>query len=180
MSRPTMIAITGAAKDLTREEKWIIYNAVKDMVEHSGGAAQWLSGGARGVDVYAAEAAIRLDQEAQHHLYFPTWKPNPSAPPVPLERDRKAISHLTKLAAELGVYMKWHWADAGVGPKKNVGYLRRDDILAVNCTHMAAWPRTAEETQRSGTWATVRRGHRLERPTMIYPLDGSAPYRYKG
>lgn len=175
--RPTIIAITGSSGKLTQEQKWIVYHGVEEMVQASGGAAQWTSGGAHGVDLYAAEAAVRLDPGAEHHVYFPTWAPNPTAPPVSLKRDREGLRHLSTVAAQLGVYLKYHWCQPGVGPERGVGYLRRDDVLALNCTHMAAWPPTAHEAKRSGTWYTVRAAERLERPIKVFPLDGSPAYR---
>lgn len=173
MTRPTMIAVTGSSKPLGRDMKWIVYNAVEQVVQRSK-VHQWLTGAAPNVDVYAAECAIRLDADAQHHIYIPTWAPVYNAPPIPCKHDREAIKRLARLAAELGVYMKWHWAAAGVG-SEGTGLLRRNDILAVNCTHLLAFPEAPAEEQRSGTWATVRRARKLDRPIKVHPLDGSDP-----
>lgn len=167
-----MVAVTGASKQLSRDEKWVVYSAVEQVVETSGGAAQWLTGAAHGVDVYAAECAMRLDPEAQHHIYIPNWCPKYNAPPRPCRHDRDGIRHLSRYAAENGVWMKWHWATAG-HPDEAAGYRTRNGLLAVNCTHLLAFPRTPKEQRRSGTWHTVREGKRMERPIKLHPLDGS-------
>lgn len=52
------------------------------------------------------------------------------------------------------------------------GYLKRDDALAeYGVDGLIAFPLTATEVRRSGTWATIRRARNLGRDIYIFPLN---------
>jgi len=171
------ISVTGAAKKLSSVEREIVFDAVASI---KGSPAKFRNGCAPGVDVLFAEYAIERFGAAEHYFMIPQWAPKYNAPPQPCEkgRDRPAMSRCNKLAVELGVRVYWHWCDPGIG-KEATGLLRRDAILAVNCTHGLAFPRTSKEEKRSGTWYTIRQFRRLGRGIRIVPLDGSEPWTEK-
>ena len=50
-------------------------------------------------------------------------------------------------------------------------YMQRNDRLAQEGDVLIAYPPTAHEEVRSGTWATVRRFRALGKPVTIVPLD---------
>ena len=55
-------------------------------------------------------------------------------------------------------------------------YLVRDRLIAANCDHLVAAPRTMAEEVRSGTWYTVRYARRLRKPVTIIWPNGSVVY----
>ena len=103
------------------------------------------SGGARGVDTLAACFALELFPQAEHHLVVPDgydWNDDGL-----LQIDRwKSIIWVTG------------------------GYMKRNDALVRACDILLAFPKTAKEELRSGTWATVRRGRKAGRDVRIHPL----------
>lgn len=166
------ISFTGKSGKLSKDEKKIVAEHIGAI---KGTPRIFRNGCATGVDIYAAECAVRSFPDSKHLFMIPTWAPSASAPPQPCKRDRDGMSRLNKLAVELGVWCKWEWCSPGVGSEAK-GLLRRDDILAVNCSHLLAFPRTDREEKRSGTWATIRRARKLGRGIKVVPLDGSEPW----
>lgn len=164
----SLISFTGSSKRLSRTERGIVRSTVESL---AGPVEVFFSGAGRGVDIESAGSAIEVFPESKHVILIPTWAPTRTAPPRTCKHDRAGIAALSKLAAELGVFMEWRWCEPGIGDEAT-GLLRRDDFLAVNCTHMVGWPETLRELQRSGTWATIRRARRLNRQIKIVPLDG--------
>lgn len=169
------ISFTGASKKLTAAEREVVRMAVTSF---KGEPALFFSGAATGVDVWAAECAIRSFGDSKHVIYIPCWAAKPNAPPRRCQHDRQGINRLARLAAELGVHMKWEWCSPGYGSEA-AGLLRRDDILAAVCTHLVAFPPHNQEVRRSGTWATVRRARERGRAVLIKPLDGSPGFKEK-
>lgn len=168
------VSFTGTSKDkLSATKKDLIAHTIRDL---AGDPAAFYSGAAPGVDVWAAECAIRLWRGAEHHVLIPSWAETGQAPSHTLPHDAKALRRLSTIAAELGVYLRYQWVDPGVGSEA-AGYLDRDDALAQACTHMVAFPSTGREQQRSGTWATVRRARKLDRPVLVVPLNKDKPYK---
>lgn len=50
-------------------------------------------------------------------------------------------------------------------------YMRRNDVLVADPTdELIGFPPSEVEEQRSGTWATIRRAHKANRPVHLYPL----------
>jgi hypothetical protein len=50
------------------------------------------------------------------------------------------------------------------------GYMKRNDALIADASTLLAFPATATEQVRSGTWATVRRARKRGLDVRIYPL----------
>ena len=50
-------------------------------------------------------------------------------------------------------------------------YMERNDRLALEADRLVAYPLSAVEQLRSGTWATVRRFRKLGKPVEIRPID---------
>jgi hypothetical protein len=116
-------------------------------------------------------------QDALHTLLVPQWRAFAGAPPQPCQHDREGMRRVSKLGAELGVKVRYHWCHAATGAEAD-GYMTRNDQLALNCSHLIAFPAGPDEVQRSGVWATVRRAAQRQRPVKIVPLDGSDAYIY--
>lgn len=136
-------SVTGTTECRTDEHWDIIDNAIKCLTH----VHTFNTGGALGVDSVAARLAAKRHPQAFHVLYYPEtlfWN-------KPLLQES----------------FWWHtWAVAG-------SYMDRNDVLVLNCNILLAFPQTAAEVQRSGTWATVRRARKAKKPIWVYPLDGS-------
>lgn len=52
-------------------------------------------------------------------------------------------------------------------------YMDRNDALAERGDVLVAFPETAEEELRSGTWATIRRFRKAGKPVIIIALDNA-------
>lgn len=162
MSRDNAISFTGEARKLSQSELTLIERTVKSLKN----VKLFFSGGATGVDCYAGWMAVHHHPEAKHRVIIPQWKEGAC---------RYAIGGVARIAREAEL-IGADFDTIEVSPTAsthNDGYMIRNDMLAVNCTHMVAFPNTGDEEQRSGTWATVRRGRRMERPIRIVPLDGT-------
>lgn len=171
------LSFTGVGRELGRHERKIVGNSLKKVrraptLVHSG--AQ------KGVDVLAANYALQLWQKAKHVVLIPTFcdefREGKPRNVVRCKYDSVAVADLVELAEELGVDLVVKDAYPGIG-KPAAGYLRRDDMLAQNCTHMMAFPNTGTEQRRSGTWATVRRGVANRRRILVTPLNGESPFK---
>lgn len=60
-----------------------------------------------------------------------------------------------------------------IGPQlKTTGetMMARNDLIISNCDVLLAFPRTLHETVRSGTWATIRRARKADRPYRLTSL----------
>ena len=177
MTRLFSLSFTGVGRELGRKERKILGNALKKVrVE-----PRFVYSGAQvGVDVLAANYALQLWPEAKHIVLVPTFCTRyEHGKPVDqrvCKYDTKGVRDLQHLAAELDADIRVTFAQPGIG-KPAAGYLRRDDMLAQNCTHLMAFPNTGTEQQRSGTWATVRRGVAQMRPVLVTPLNGEEPYK---
>jgi hypothetical protein len=103
------------------------------------------TGGAYGIDTIAAIAAVHQWPEAHHRLIVPEgcdWNEQlPSILPGTV-----AVHRITG------------------------GYMKRNDVLIADATTLLAFPATATEQLRSGTWATIRRARQRELDVRIYPL----------
>jgi predicted Rossmann fold nucleotide-binding protein DprA/Smf involved in DNA uptake len=168
----TAISFTGCS-DLRNTERKVVRATIEGL---EGYPTLFFSGMAPGVDVYAAEVAMRCYPLAQHICLVPRWRETIYDPEHDCKHDRDAAVRLRKLAEKLDVeHLTIRNAQAGVGSEAT-GLLVRNDVLATACTHLVAFPRTGKEQQRSGTWSTVRRARRMGRPVLVRPLCGSAQY----
>lgn len=50
-------------------------------------------------------------------------------------------------------------------------YMARNQWMADNADELAAYPNTSQEQLRSGTWSTVRRFRKLDKPVYLFPTD---------
>lgn len=157
------VSFTGVSRKLTAKERQLVEKHVKALT----GVELFFSGAADGVDSWAAICAIKHHPGAKHVVLVPTWQ-------------RGTCKHNRKLPAMLKTLVKAYEDEPELTVKRcpptartpEGGLLRRDDMLAVNCTHGLAFPDRDAEVLRSGTWATIRRMRRLDRPVKLVPLDG--------
>jgi len=137
------LSITGSTH-LDAYGEMVVENALKSI---PGAPEEFTTGGANGVDVYAAEIGFQLY--------------------------RHATSIFRLCYPEGYYYNKAARRYANLIIPVPGGYLKRDDALVEYCTTLAAFPPSGEEYLRSGTWATVRRARKARRFIMVFPLDGS-------
>lgn len=105
-----------------------------------------VSGGAYGVDTLAAESA--RERGLRVILAVPAGK-----------------WHNERLSEDLGCRVE----------EVPGGYMARNDRLAELADVLYAFPPTAREELRSGTWATVRRFRRLGKTVHLTPFDTVLP-----
>lgn len=159
-----IVAITGTSSKLNEAQIEIITRTLAEIESEDIGA--WWTGAAKGVDAIAAGVLLRLYPEAKHRVLIPRWRGGVC------KHYKPGVVQMKRMAKEGGVDLKVVKAP-NTARSEAAGLLLRDDVLAVNCTHMVGFPSGAKEEQRSGTWATLRRAWRLNRPTLVVPLDGS-------
>lgn len=110
----------------------------------------YVSGGAYGVDSFAALIAYRKFPDAEHKIYYPDDEGN---------RYNKRLVQV-------------------LGRRPNVcirgikgGYMKRNDALVKAADILVAFPETSTEQLRSGTWATIRRARTSGVPVWLFPLN---------
>lgn len=142
-----MIAITGTRgrgrplPPLLGWEEAIVETVLAGLAEHS-----WLVvGGARGVDTVAA----RIGKQLGHRVYLvaPSAYYDPGA---------------HRYADDIEV------AQAGITPAES--YQIRNARMVELASSVIAFPKTAVEEIRSGTWMTVRMARKANKPVDIHPL----------
>lgn len=107
------------------------------------------TGGAYGVDTEVHNFATEMWPKAKLFLILPA---------VPFNEevlDTKGVIHL--------------WTSEGQTNSKS--YMIRNDALVALCDKLIAFPLTATEERRSGTWATVRRAKKANKPVTLFPLS---------
>ena len=62
---------------------------------------------------------------------------------------------------------------AGDESRKPLSYLDRNQAIANEIDMLVATPQESKEAMRSGTWATIRRARKQEKPVLIINPDGS-------
>jgi hypothetical protein len=127
------IAFTGPAKDLDGREERLIEETIIGLRSPD----SFVSGGARGVDVFSAKCAVRHFFDALHFVYIPMFRTAANAPPQPCRRDEAGLRELSSLAAEYGARLEYRWCRPGQ-PKESDGLLLRDDLMVGGCTHLVA------------------------------------------
>jgi predicted Rossmann fold nucleotide-binding protein DprA/Smf involved in DNA uptake len=109
---------------------------------------EFTTGGAFGVDTIAYFEAIGMYPDAKHRVCVPDGEPyNSVISGHALEYDHEVI------------YVPG-------------GYMKRNDELVAQCDVLLAFPRSAEEELRSGTWATIRRARKAGKEVRLFPLLG--------
>lgn len=172
------LSFTGVGRELGRHERKICGDALKKVksaptLVHSGAQV--------GIDVLSANYALQLWPDAIHVVLIPTFctkfHEGKAVGTTPCKYDHGGVLGLRELAKDLGADLRVKFSEPGIG-KPAAGYLRRDDLLAQNCSHMMAFPNTGTEQRRgSGTWATIRRGIAQFRPVLVTPLNGEEPFK---
>lgn len=140
----TKYSVTGTVDVDTDAERHVIWTTIRDLQY----VEHIVTGGAYGVDTHAAKFGKTFHVYAHHVLYYPAglWWNN-------------------TLLHEKWLFDETHPV---VG-----GYMTRNDMLVAACDTLLAFPKTAVEQVRSGTWATVRRARKAGKEIRIFPLDGS-------
>jgi hypothetical protein len=111
--------------------------------------SQFTSGGADGVDTTAALVAmLGFTARASHRVILPNGEYNPFW-------DSKAAALYFQIT-------KLHHGN----------YMTRNDALVEACDILIAFPAQHLQENRSGTWATIRRGWKAQKDVRIFPLNG--------
>lgn len=141
----TRYAFTGPARALSHAEQALIHRTLLELPD----PGAFITGGAEGVDMAVAYEAAVLYPNAEHLVI---------APDAP-----------------------WSgWAPSGAtlvqapsGRTTSEAYMKRNDALVAECDVLVAFPNRLVETNRSGTWATVRRARAAGKDVDVYPLSGA-------
>lgn len=125
----------------TREK---ILRVVMDLPPEYG--MEFTSGAAYGVDSLAYSVAYQFWPDAQHRVCVP-----------------EGLWHntlLVKIAEDRGHEVLYIPG----------GYMKRNDALISHCDVLLAFPESSTEVQRSGPWATIRRGRKANKDVRLFPL----------
>jgi predicted Rossmann fold nucleotide-binding protein DprA/Smf involved in DNA uptake len=144
--------VTGVSRELSADERRVIHNAIKAL--GMGYDDVFVSGGAFGVDTYAAIVALDVAPEATHHLCLPNGN-----------------VFNTSLEA---LWASMNAKNLIIEKADKPGYMARNDLLVKRigaAGMLLAFPERAAEARRSGTWSTVRRARKLGTQVVILPLD---------
>jgi predicted Rossmann fold nucleotide-binding protein DprA/Smf involved in DNA uptake len=117
----------------------------------------FVSGAAVGVDTICALQAIDTFQNARHLLVVPNYRHNHLLV--------QAVLRMTPPPVVDVEYMPG-MTDA----------MDRNDRMIFLGEALYAFPASAQEEQRSGTWATIRRARKKQIPIYYFPLNGKAPW----
>lgn len=170
-----IVSFTGVHEGVTEGGRITIREAVQGLKANP---CIFYSGCAHGADMIAAQAAVEYFPGSVHVLVVPQFKRSVADPVQQCRHDAAGVQSLVQLGHEQGTRVAVLASEAVVGTEAT-GFLRRNAMLALSCTHMLAFPRFASEEQRSGTWATVRRAQFNGVPVLVTPLDGSEPYQLR-
>ena len=154
-----IIAFTGpeeVVEDTLQEE--IIRQEVQNLFPL--GPTEFVSGAAYGVDTIAALAARDGYMDCTHRLVVPNGRHNEDlvakwekwADEDALRTDTDARIHLIQRMPT------------------GTDHLARNDEMIHLADILIAFPPTAKEERRSGTWATIRRARRKGIPIHFFPL----------
>lgn len=142
-------SFTGTARELSHDEQLyvsLVMGGLVDLTEAHTGAAF-------GIDTACAWAAVLFHPNAEHHVWVPgtAWHNED----VPL------------LFNGAGHHV--HIVPDACRPSRT--YMHRNDELVAHADCLVAFPETANEVQRSGTWATIRRARAAGIEVRLFPLD---------
>lgn len=143
------VAATGARGFRRGEEEYaagIISDAIGSLQVLP---TEFITGAAWGADTLACQAGLAYwGVQCKHRIVVP------DAP-----HNEALVKSVAKLKAVTVEYMP-----------KGTDYMARNDRLVELCQLLLAFPSTASEVQRSGTWATVRRARKRDIRVDIRPL----------
>lgn len=112
---------------------------------------EFTTGGAFGIDTIAFFEAMGNYPTAKHRVCVPDGEPY-----------NTIVSASAHDAAERGQNVEVIYVPGG--------YMKRNDALVAHCDVLLAFPPTAQEQLRSGTWATIRRARKAGKEVLMYPL----------
>lgn len=147
-------AITGASRELQPREA----NIVKLVIASLTDCVELTTGAAHGVDTEAYLAGIEYQKSAKHRVCIPAAPFNPDILTTAAWRDN-IVEHCQR------------------GLSNADSYMMRNARLILYADKLIAFPETADEQIRSGTWSTIRRARRAGIDVEIHPLNGRAPNR---
>lgn len=140
----TRYGVTGVVDPPDEEfAKYLVYKTLIDLPA----VDEFTTGGAYGIDTIAAKEAMKVHPNALHRLCVPA---------APFNR---SIS---------GSFSIIEYVPAGKSVSDT--YMARNDRIVAYSDVLLAWPLTAVEELRSGTWATIRRARKQGKEVRIYPL----------
>jgi hypothetical protein len=148
MEHTMRVSVTGSQEIASRDAMTIIYNAL-ELARCEWDITEVTTGGCAGVDTYTASI---------FHDVMPPEVLKRGCFPDGLKYNLNCHTLVDVIEMVPG------------------GYLKRDDRLVYHADILLAFPRTAKEQQRSGTWATIRRGVKKGIRVEVYPLNGDDPY----
>lgn len=129
---------------------------VRGIVRQLDDVVGFVSGCAKGVDSVAGWEALMQFPEAEHDFIVPNnFRYNTEMIKVIENRKLSGKVRITYLS-EGGPLDRNHW-------------------MADISTEVYAFPRTAKEILRSGTWSTIRYAKKIGNKVTMYPLDRSHP-----
>ena len=141
-------SVTGVHRELQPRE----VNLVKLVIASLLDLTELTTGAAYGVDTAACLAGLECHGHARHRLCIPDAPHN----------DKLPLDNLWVEIAPRGI----SHADS---------YMNRNERLIAHADKLIAFPETATEQIRSGTWATIRRARRAGLEVDLHPLDGRKP-----
>jgi hypothetical protein len=156
--------VTGPSRELTPDEERLIWDIVAGLPDD----AEYISGGAHGVDTAWFKAAIIQHPHAQHRLVLPHAPFNDEL--ISLAR----LHEVRQARRRARVYIDW----AKAGRDQGQCYMNRNDLLVERVGadgELHNFPPTRHEPGNyragGGYWATVRRGRRVGAKIVHHPLD---------
>jgi predicted Rossmann fold nucleotide-binding protein DprA/Smf involved in DNA uptake len=114
-----------------------------------------MTGCAYGIDTYVPYAAIEIWPKIKVICVIPAAPHNDEFVRDIIQRSGTELVHMY----------------AYEGMTNTERYMDRNDELAKRADELAAFPHTKSEVIRSGTWATVRRFRKLNKPVHIFPIN---------
>lgn len=133
--------VTGPHENVTTGQLWYVRSIVGGLKD----VDEFTSGGAWKVDTAASVAAWLAHTRAHHRVVLPEGLPYDPAWDAPMS----------------GVEIV----------RVPGGYMARNDALVTYGDVLLAFPPTASEVLRSGTWATIRRARAAGLEVRYFPLD---------
>jgi hypothetical protein len=143
--------VTGRSRPLQPRE----VNLVKLVIASLPDCTELTTGAAHGVDTEAYLWGVQFQKQAKHRVVIPRAPFNDA---VAVEAARRS---------DIVEY-------APAGLTNADAYMNRNERMVLYADKLIAFPETATEEMRSGTWATIRRARRAGLDVDLHPLDGKS------
>ena len=158
--------VTHPPKPSSRIAKTLYIEAAKAVVDDWGPPTYLMSGCAFGIDTDAIMAFLKIFPAIKRvYLVVPgapynvAWVNECLGIHSPMERTAVTVHRMPVRTQPIAK-----------------AYMARNDYVAEHADKLVAFPHQAEEQLRSGTWATVRRFEKLDKPVIVRPtaevIDG--------